>query len=85
MIRRIVLLVEDNPDDIDLTLHCFDENRVINPVVVVKDGSQALDYLFCRGAYRTRAELEVPMLILLDLKLPKVTFQHSGIRSLEFT
>ncbi len=67
-----ILLVEDNPVDVELTLHAFRRNHLANPIQVVRDGEEALDYLFARGAYRDRA-LERPLkLVLLDLKLPKV-------------
>jgi CheY-like chemotaxis protein len=66
-----ILLVEDNPDDVDLTLRAFRKNKILNEVVVVMDGAEALDYLFRRGAYANR-EPDPPHLILLDLKLPKI-------------
>ena len=64
-----ILLVEDNPMDEELTLRALARSHVLNPVVVVRDGVEALDYLFARGAH---AEAAVPHLVLLDLKLPKV-------------
>lgn len=72
MQKRIILLVEDNPDDEALTLKAFKKNNILNEVVVARDGADALDYLFCRGAYSGRDKMEVPELILLDLKLPKI-------------
>ncbi|HEX2711445.1 MAG TPA: response regulator [Candidatus Acidoferrales bacterium] len=67
-----ILLVEDDPADVELTLHAFRHNHLANPIQVVNDGEEALDYLFARGAYRGRT-LERPLkLVLLDLKLPKV-------------
>lgn len=72
MIENVILLIEDNPDDIELTLRAFRKNAIVNRVVVLKDGEEALDYLFCRGAYENCAKTEKPMLILLDLKLPKI-------------
>ncbi|MGE0498912.1 MAG: response regulator [Ramlibacter sp.] len=67
-----ILLVEDNPDHQELTLMTLAENNVLNEVVVVDDGLQALDYLFGTGRHEGRDTREVPALILLDLKLPKM-------------
>ena len=72
MREKIILLVEDNPDDIELTQRAFRKSRVANRIVVVQDGAEALDYLFCEGAYADRNIHESPSVILLDLKLPKV-------------
>lgn len=69
---RVILLVEDNPDDEALTLRALKKNNILNRVVVARDGAEALDYLFCRGAYAGREGCELPELVLLDLKLPKV-------------
>ena len=69
---RVILLVEDNPDDAELTMLALEENHVGNAVEWVKDGAEALDYLFCRGDYAGRADPRPPVLVLLDLKLPKV-------------
>ena len=69
---KLVLLVEDNPDDVELTLRAFRKNNILNPVVVAKDGVEALDYLFATGMYAGRNLLEMPILILLDLKLPRI-------------
>jgi CheY-like chemotaxis protein/DNA-binding XRE family transcriptional regulator len=68
-----VLLVEDNADDADLALHAFKQARFANEIHVVRDGVEALDYLFCRGAYVGRPATEDPQLILLDLNLPKMS------------
>lgn len=68
----ILLLVEDNPDDAALTLRAFRQARLLNPVVVVQDGVEALDFLFARGAYSERTGQPLPKLILLDLKLPRL-------------
>jgi two-component system, response regulator len=67
-----ILLVEDNPNDVELTLHALKQNNIANPVHVVRDGAEALEFIFCTGAYAHRPILERPKLILLDLKLPKV-------------
>src|SRR5258708_2790380 len=68
----IILLVEDNQDDIDLTLHAFEKSRIANEVVVAKDGEEALAYLFATGAHADRDPKVMPEVVLLDLKLPKV-------------
>jgi len=70
--ERRILLVEDNPDDVMLTLRAFRKSSFKVKVDVVNDGEQALDYLFRRGAYAERPADEEPTVILLDLKLPKV-------------
>lgn len=67
-----ILLVEDNPDDEALTLRAFHRNHIRNPVVCVRDGQEALDWLFGGGQYAARVPAEPPAVILLDLKLPKV-------------
>jgi CheY-like chemotaxis protein len=66
-----ILLVEDNPNDIELTLAAFEENKLANEVVVVRDGEEALDFLYRRGIFRMRGDGN-PAVVLLDLKLPKV-------------
>jgi len=66
-----ILLVEDNPDDVELTLHAIKKNNIANPIEVVRDGQDALDYLFYKGKYSNSTH-SLPGLILLDLKLPKV-------------
>jgi len=68
----IILLVEDNQDDIDLTLHAFEKSRIANEVVVAKDGEEALAYLFATGAHADRDPTILPDVVLLDLKLPKL-------------
>ena len=72
MEQRFILLVEDNPDDVDLTLRSLRRHNVQNEVVVVRDGAEALDYLFTTGAYASRDPGTMPTVILLDLKLPKI-------------
>ncbi len=66
-----ILLVEDDPHDVELTLSALTENHLTNEIVVARDGAEALDYLYRRGAYQSREEGN-PEVILLDLKLPKV-------------
>lgn len=68
-----VLLVEDNADDVALTLHAFKQARFTNQIKVVRDGAEALDYLFYRGDYAQRSPENHPQIILLDLNLPKVS------------
>jgi two-component system, response regulator len=72
MHEKLILLVEDNPDDVALTLYAFKKNNMLNRVVVAHDGVVALEYLFGTGAYAGRDPSVHPQLILLDLKLPKV-------------
>lgn len=72
MCEKIILLIEDNPDDEALALRALKKNNIKNNVVVARDGAEALDYLFGRGAYLERDLTESPQIILLDLKLPKV-------------
>ena len=67
-----ILLVEDNPNDVELTLHAFVKNNLTNPVHVVRDGAEALEFIFCTGAYQNCSIVNSPKVILLDLKLPKV-------------
>jgi CheY-like chemotaxis protein len=72
MEQRFILLVEDNPDDVDLTLRALKKFNIQNEVVVVRDGAEALDYLFATGVYADRNKNIMPAVILLDLKLPKI-------------
>jgi two-component system response regulator len=72
MTARIILLVEDNPSDEALTLRAFKKSGITNRIVVMRDGAEALDYLFCLGAFAGRNPAEMPALILLDLNLPKI-------------
>lgn len=69
----VILLVEDNPDDVELTRIALEETRLTNRLVVVSDGQEALDWLFCTGAHADREPCHIPSLVLLDLKLPKVS------------
>lgn len=70
--ERPILLVEDNPDDEALTLRAFSKNKIPNPVVVARDGVEALDYLMGKGTYSGRDLSVMPVVILLDLKLPRI-------------
>ena len=70
--EKIILLIEDNPDDELLTLMAFKDNNITNEVIVARDGEEALDYLFGTGRYQDRDMNILPQVVLLDLKLPKV-------------
>jgi two-component system response regulator len=70
--NKIILLVEDNPDDVELTLRAFRKNNISNKIIAARDGAEALDYLFAKGQYDQRDEKDLPVLVLLDLKLPKI-------------
>jgi len=70
--EKIILLVEDNPDDEELTLLAFKQSNILNEVVVARDGVEALDYLFATGKYAGRDPSCLPQVVLLDLKLPKL-------------
>lgn len=72
MSEKVILLVEDHPDDEELTMRALAKNNIMNEVVVARDGVQALEYLFGTGAYAGRDLSLMPQLILLDLKLPKI-------------
>lgn len=72
MTDKIILLVEDNPDDEALTLRALKKNNIRNEVVIVRDGAETLDYLFGTGTYRDRDLSIMPAVTLLDLKLPKI-------------
>lgn len=67
-----VLLIEDNPQDSELTVRAFKKNRMANNIVTINDGAEAADYIFCRGKYKDREPSRKPKIILLDLKLPKL-------------
>jgi two-component system, response regulator len=79
MKERTILLVEDNPDDEELTLLALQQSKILNEIIVVRDGVEALDYLFTAGKYAGRDPARMPQLILLDLKLPKL----GGLQVLE--
>ena len=70
--RVEILLVEDNPNDLELTLRALKRHAIATRIEVVRDGAEALDFLFCEGEYAARRPEERPRVILLDLKLPKV-------------
>ena len=70
---KTILLVEDNPDDVELTLRAFARSNIQNQVVVASDGEEALDYLFATGTFKDRDPEAMPTVVLLDLKLPKLT------------
>jgi CheY-like chemotaxis protein len=72
MNKKEILLVEDNPDDVELTRIAFAESNIANQLVVVSDGAEALDYLFARGRHAGRDPAQLPSIVLLDLNLPKV-------------
>lgn len=69
---KVILLVEDNPDDVELTLRAFKKNHIVNRLIVAPNGLEALDYLFGRGMYQERDIKDLPVLIMLDLNLPKI-------------
>ena len=77
--NETILLVEDNPDDVELTLRAFKKNNIANNMVIARDGVEALDYLFGNGAYADRDTSDTPRIILLDLKMPKL----DGLQVLE--
>ncbi len=70
--EKTILLVEDNPDDVELTLRALRQYNVTNEITVVRDGAEALDYLFATGAYADHGTSTMPAVVILDLKLPKV-------------
>jgi len=72
MDEKIILLVEDNPDDVKLTIRALEKNKILNRLIVAKDGVEALDYLFGTGVHAGRSLKELPIVVLLDLKLPKI-------------
>lgn len=72
MKSKVILLVEDNPDDEALTIRALKKNKIVNEVIVAHDGVQAIDYLFGQGTHAGRDTREIPQVVLLDLKLPKL-------------
>lgn len=72
MEAKPILLIEDNPDDVELTLRAFKKNNIVDQVLVIHDGAEALDYLYGLGSYAGHGLNHMPRIILLDLKLPKL-------------
>lgn len=72
MEEKIILLIEDNPDDVDLTLRALKQNNILNKVIIARDGVEALDYIMGTGIYEGCSVQNLPVVTLLDLKLPKV-------------
>ncbi|MDA8432792.1 MAG: response regulator [Nitrospiraceae bacterium] len=72
MNKKQILLVEDNPDDVKLTLRALAKSRIANEVVVVRDGVEAVEYLYCSGKYSDRDPELLPQVVLLDLKMPRM-------------
>ncbi len=71
--NKEVLLVEDNENDAELTLRAFRKKNLVNCITHLKDGEEALDYIFCKGNYQTRNSKTKPCFVVLDIKLPKVS------------
>lgn len=72
MNEKVILLIEDDEDDIELTQHALKMSKIANKLEIVRDGEEALDFLFCKGKYSGRDMNNLPAVILLDLKLPKI-------------
>lgn len=87
MMHKEILLVEDNPDDVELTRIAFTQAKIANKLVVARDGAEALDYLFARGVHADRDPTHLPSIVLLDLNLPKVDGREvlQAIRGNELT
>jgi CheY-like chemotaxis protein len=77
-----ILLVEDDPADAELTVHALSKERLANHIEIARDGAEALDFLFCRGAYSNRSFTNPPRVVLLDLKLPKIS-GHEVLRAIK--
>ena len=73
MENKVILLVEDNPDDEELTIRTLKKNNILNDIIVAHDGLEALDYLFCTGKYKDHETNIMPAIIMLDIKLPKMS------------
>src|ERR1700722_14523746 len=76
MVHKVILLIEDNPDDEKLTIRALTKNNIVNEVIVARDGVEALDYLFGTGTHAGRDTSLLPAMVLLDLKLPKIDGQE---------
>jgi two-component system response regulator len=87
MKSKNILLIEDNPSDVKLTKRALEQNQITNELIVVEDGQEALDYLFATGRYAGRDVRNLPAVVLLDLKLPKIEGLEvlQRIRANEFT
>jgi two-component system, response regulator len=87
MNNKIILLVEDNPSEVELTKRALEKNNIVNNLLVAEDGKEALDYLFGTGKYAGRDIQDFPAVVLLDLKLPKLDGLEvlKNIRANEFT
>ena len=72
MSDKLILLVEDNPDDEELTLRALRHSKIANEIAIARDGTEALDFVFCEGQYAGRDAARIPTVVLLDLKLPKL-------------
>lgn len=72
MEEKIILLVEDNPDDVELTIRAFNKNNISNKMIIANNGVEALDYLFGKGRHAGREIKDMPLLVILDLNLPKI-------------
>jgi two-component system, response regulator len=72
MYEKVILLVEDNPDDIALTLRAFKKSNIQNKVISIEDGQEALDYFLCKGRFEGKDPQDLPSVVLLDINLPKV-------------
>jgi two-component system, response regulator len=72
MYEKVILLVEDNPDDVALTLRAFKKSNIQNKVISIEDGQEALDYFLCKGRFEGKDPQDLPSVVLLDINLPKV-------------
>ena len=72
MYEKVILLVEDNPDDIALTLRAFKKSSILNKVITIEDGQEALEYFLCKGRYEAKDPQDLPSVVLLDINLPKI-------------
>jgi len=72
MDEKVILLIEDNQDDIALTLRAFKKCNILNTVIIIEDGQEALDYISCKGKYEGKDPEDLPSVVLLDINLPKV-------------